>query len=95
MSLVSVTLLLWVNSVLHAHCGSSCTAVANCTGKFWYESESKLVSELKSKLLFEITNIFSTTVVLLGMSNGLSGTTDPNKWISLFRKILMNHVAYC
>lgn len=92
---MSVILLLWVNSVLQAHCGSSCTAVANCSGKFWYESEGKLVSELKFKLFSEITNIFRTTVVPLGMSNGLSGTTDPNKCISLFRKILMNHVAYC
>lgn len=30
----------------------------------------------------------------LGISNGLSGTTDSNKWIILFRKILMNCVVY-
>lgn len=69
------------------------TAVANCS--FWHESEGKLVSGLKFRLFSQIRKIFRTGIVRLSMSNGFSGTIDPNKWVILFRKILMNHVVYC
>lgn len=90
---MSTRLLPWVNSLLYVHGGNIGTAVANCSS--WYESGGKLVSGLKFKLLTEIRNVFRTTIFLLGMNNGLSGTTGPNKWMLLFRKILMNHVVYC
>lgn len=90
---MSTRLLPWVNAVLHVHGGNIGTAVANCS--FWYESEGKLVSGLKFRLFSQIRKFFRTGIVRLSMSNGLSGTTDPNKWVILFRKILMNHVVYC
>lgn len=36
------------------------------------------VGHTRLKLFSEITNIFRTTIVPLGMSNGLSGNKDPN-----------------
>lgn len=36
------------------------------------------IGHTQLKLFSEITNIFRTTIVPLGMSNGLSGNTDPN-----------------
>lgn len=70
--------------------GNIGTATANFL--FCYESGGKLVSGLNLSYFLKSEIFLGALTVLLSTTNGLSDKTDPNNWIILLRKILVNHV---